>query len=340
MRENAESWLVGFERFLSLERNVSANTVRAYLGDVKHFQSFLQTHDRGAFTTVSLTDLRGWLAEQQTSGVSRTTLARRQSSIRRFFGWAKREGFIELDPSLRLQSPTLDKKLPPVLRADQMTRLINDQEQAQARTQKLAKQGQKPTPRAQNAVDHSPAEQQAPSETDRAVALRDQAMIELLYATGIRVGELVGIDIDDVDLERCVVKVTGKGNKQRIVPFGHPARDAIGDWLGRGRSSLKTESQADAEDRFALFLGKRGKRVNQRQVREVVSRRLEHLGDTSARGPHVLRHTAATHLLDGGADLRAVQELLGHSSLATTQLYTHVSIDRLRQSFSQAHPRA
>lgn len=324
-----QQWRDGFERFLALERNVSPNTVRAYLGDVRNLETFLTSMGVEDFGETTLSHLRTWLAAQQSSGVSRTTLARRQSSIRRLFAWAKREGFISLDPSLRLQSPKLEKKLPPVLRNDQMSRLIQP-------TQNSSGDASEGQPK---------VGESAESPLEESVHSRDQAMIELLYATGIRVGELVGVDVDDLDLERCVVRVTGKGNKQRTVPFGLPARDALGEWLDRGRRLIRANAETSAaattsDARAALFLGKRGARINQRQVRDVVSQRLEKLGDTSARGPHVLRHTAATHLLDGGADLRAVQEILGHSSLATTQLYTHVSIDRLRESFARAHPRS
>ena len=167
------------------------------------------------------------------------------------------------------------------------------------------------------------------------MALRNRAMLELLYATGVRVGELAGLDIDDLDPDRRTLRVLGKGNKERTVPYGLPAALAVDDWLRRGRPALVA-----ADSGPALFLGARGKRVDQRQVRSVVKGLLDRLGDTSATGPHALRHSAATHLLDGGADLRAVQEILGHSSLATTQIYTHVSVDRLRQSYQQAHPRA
>jgi integrase/recombinase XerC len=160
-------------------------------------------------------------------------------------------------------------------------------------------------------------------------------MVELLYATGVRVGELAGLDVDDLDPDRRTLRVLGKGNKERTVPYGLPAALAVDDWLRRGRGKL-----AAADSGPALFLGARGRRVDQRQVRSVVKGLFEALGDTSATGPHSLRHTAATHLLDGGADLRAVQEILGHSSLATTQIYTHVSVDRLRKSYQQAHPRA
>jgi integrase/recombinase XerC len=167
------------------------------------------------------------------------------------------------------------------------------------------------------------------------MALRNRAMVELLYATGVRVGELAGLDVDDLDPDRRTLRVLGKGNKERTVPYGLPAALAVDDWLRRGRGKL-----VGAASGPALFLGARGARVDQRQVRSVVKGLFEALGDTAATGPHALRHSAATHLLDGGADLRAVQEILGHNSLATTQIYTHVSVDRLRKSYQQAHPRA
>ena len=168
------------------------------------------------------------------------------------------------------------------------------------------------------------------------LALRNVTMVEVLYATGIRVAELEGLDTEDADLDRATNKVTGKGNKQRVVPLTAPAVRALQRWLSQGRPKLAVKKHPNQ----AMFLGARGKRIGARQVREVVNDVLAGLGSTSASGVHVLRHTAATHLLDGGADLRSVQELLGHESLQTTQLYTHVSIERLRQGYEQAHPRA
>ncbi|QIM22949.1 tyrosine-type recombinase/integrase [Phycicoccus sp. HDW14] len=173
------------------------------------------------------------------------------------------------------------------------------------------------------------------ADDDDPVHLRDRAALELLYGTGIRVGELAGLDVDDVDLDQRVLRVVGKGDKERRVPFGVPAREAVLEWLSRGRPALATSGSGPA-----LLLGRRGRRVDPRQVREAVHRLLEHVPDAPDLGPHGLRHSAATHLLEGGADLRMVQELLGHASLATTQIYTHVSVDRLKRSFAQAHPRA
>lgn len=247
--------------------------------------------------------LRRWLGAQSENGMARSTLARRAATARSFTKWALREELIQSDPALRLQAPKRGKSLPGVLQQQQVTRLVDGL--------------------GAEAADGSP------------LALRNRAMVELLYATGVRVGELAGLDIDDLDPDRRTLRVLGKGNKERTVPFGVPAALAVDDWLRRGRPALAVGSSGPA-----LFLGAKGRRVDPRQIRAVVEKLLHGLGDTSATGPHALRHTAATHLLDGGADLRAVQEILGHSSLATTQVYTHVSVDRLRKSYRQAHPRA
>jgi integrase/recombinase XerC len=251
---------------------------------------------------LDLARLRRWLGRQSEAGLARSTLARRTAAVRSFMAWAVREGLLDVDPSLRLASPKRHPSLPDVLHQDQTRRLLDGLADA-------ATQG-------------DPA------------AVRDWALAELLYATGIRVSELVGLDVDDVDQHTRTVRVLGKGNKQRTVPFGVPAANAVVRWLG-ARASFVTGSSGSA-----LFLGRRGGRLGQRQARETIDAALKALGDTAASGPHALRHTAATHLLDGGADLRSVQELLGHSSLATTQLYTHVSVERLRSSYLQAHPRA
>src|SRR3954447_4650760 len=236
-------------------------------------------------------------------GRSRTTIARRATAARVFTAWLTRTGRIPTDAGASLGSPKAHKSLPPVLRADEARDLI----QAAA----------------DRADDGSP------------VGLRDVAMLELLYATGIRVGELVGLDVDDVDRERNVVRVFGKGRKERMVPFGRPAARALDFWLKHGRPHLLVDGSGPA-----VFLGARGRRIDQRAVRTMVHRRIADVPGAPDIGPHGLRHTAATHLLEGGADLRSVQELLGHASLATTQLYTHVTTARLRRAYQQAHPRA
>ncbi|MCE3244929.1 MAG: recombinase XerC [Arthrobacter sp.] len=295
--------LTSFGRYLEGERARSVHTVRAYLSDVGSLLDHAAQEGVGQVSGIELGTLRRWLGSQSQAGASRSTLARRSATARSFMAWALREELIETDPALRLKAPKKEGSLPGVLQQQQLVRLLTDLDLA--------------------------AQEGAP------MALRDRAMVELLYATGIRVGELAGLDIDDLDPDRRTLRVLGKGNKERTVPYGLPAALAVDDWLRRGRGKLATSGSGPA-----LFLGVRGNRVDQRQVRSVVKGLFEALGDTAATGPHALRHSAATHLLDGGADLRAVQEILGHSSLATTQIYTHVSVDRLRQSYQQAHPRA
>ncbi len=291
--------LAGFVRHLSLEVGRSSHTVRAYTGDV----SGLLEHARrlGARTPadLDLAVLRSWLARQRSTGAARTTLARRGSSARVFTAWAYRRGLLASDPGLLLASPKGQRPLPAVLEPAEAARLLDGVD------------GQDPR------------------------ALRDRAALELLYATGARVGELCGLDVDDVDTARRVARVLGKGGRERSVPYGAPAAAAVDAWLVRGRPVwARTASGA------ALLLGSRGGRVDPRTVRAVVHQRLADVPGAPDLGPHGLRHSAATHLLEGGADLRSVQEVLGHATLATTQIYTHVSVERLRTSYDRAHPRA
>jgi integrase/recombinase XerC len=298
-----EQALAGFGRYLEAERARSAHTRRAYLSDLRDLLEYATAEGLTDLPELDLGTFRGWLGAQSQAGMSRSTLARRSATARSFTTWALREELIDVDPALRLRAPKAEKSLPGVLQSQQLVRLLGSMEEA--------------------AADGSP------------LPVRNRAMVELLYATGLRVGELAGLDVDDLNPDRRTLRVVGKGNKERTVPYGVPAAVAVDDWLRRGRPLLAT-----ADSGPALFLGSRGNRVDQRQVRAVVRDLFEALGDTSATGPHALRHSAATHLLDGGADLRAVQEILGHSSLATTQIYTHVSVERLRRSYQQAHPRA
>ena len=295
--------LPAVERHLRAERGRSAHTVRAYVRDVSVFLDEVGAHDEAALRTVTLADLRAWLGVLSRRGAARATIARTSASLRTFFGWLERTGRLESDPSLRLSAPSRHRTLPPVLAQRSAAALLDVAAVA--------------------------------ADDDDPVHRRDRAALELLYGTGIRVGELVGLDVDDVDLGSNVVRVVGKGDKERRVPFGLPARSAVVEWLDRGRPRLVTSDSGPA-----LLLGRRGRRVDQRQVRAVVHDLLRHVPDAPDLGPHGLRHSAATHLLEGGADLRMVQELLGHASLATTQLYTHVSVDRLKRSYAQAHPRA
>ncbi|MCV7427835.1 tyrosine recombinase XerC [Mycobacterium montefiorense] len=291
-----------FDEYLDLQCLRSAHTRRAYLGDLRSLFAFLDGHG-AALDGLSLPLLRTWLSTGAVAGAARTTLARRTSAVKAFTAWALRRGLLTVDPAARLQVPKAHRTLPAVLRQDQA-----------ADAMAAAKSG---------------AEQGDP------LALRDRLIVEMLYATGIRVSELCGLDIDDVDNGHRVVRVLGKGNKQRTVPFGVPAADALHSWLADGRPALVT-----ADSGPALLLGARGRRLDVRQARTVVHQTIAAVDGAPNMGPHGLRHSAATHLLEGGADLRVVQELLGHSSLATTQLYTHVAVSRLRAVHDQAHPRA
>ncbi|MGG5258552.1 tyrosine recombinase XerC [Phycicoccus avicenniae] len=295
--------LPAFERHLRSERGRSEHTVRAYTSDVGAFLDDLDATGDPDLRAVTLADLRGWLGRVARGGAARSTLARTSASLRTFFRWCERTGRVEHDPSLRLAAPRRQRTLPPVLAQRSAASLLDVAAVA--------------------------------ADDDDPVHLRDRAALELLYGTGIRVGELTGLDVDDVDLDQQVLRVVGKGDKERRVPFGKPARDAVTSWLDGGRPRLVTQDSGPA-----LLLGRRGRRVDPRQVREAVHRLLAHVPDAPDLGPHGLRHSAATHLLEGGADLRMVQELLGHASLATTQIYTHVSVDRLKRSYAQAHPRA
>lgn len=295
--------LAAYERHLRSERNLTDHTVRAYLGDVSGMLEHAAALGCGTLSELDIRTLRSWLAKQQTLGKARTTMARRATAVRVFTAWALRTGRAATDPGALLGSPKARKPLPPAL----------DQSQARALLEAAAVQ----------ADDGSP------------VGLRDVAILELLYATGIRVGELCGLDVDDVDRSRRVVRVFGKGRKERTVPYGLPADRAVGRWLEEGRPRLLVPGAG-----AAVFLGARGRRIDQRAVRTMVHRRLGDVPGAPDLGPHGLRHTAATHLLEGGADLRTVQELLGHASLATTQIYTHVTTERLRSAYQLAHPRA
>ena len=291
--------LEGFVRHLELERGRSPHTVRAYTADVAGLLAHAARCGVTDLAGLDLAVLRSWLAQLRTSGVARTTLARRGSSARIFTAWAHRRGLLAHDPGLLLATPKGHRPLPDVLRPDETVRLLDGVD------------GQQPRD------------------------LRDRAALELLYATGIRVAELCGLEVDDLDVGRRVVRVLGKGGKERAVPYGAPAAAAVDRWLVRGRPAW-VSSRSGA----ALLLGARGSRVDPRTVRAVVHRRLAGVPGAPDLGPHGLRHTAATHLLEGGADLRSVQELLGHATLATTQIYTHVSVERLRTSYDRAHPRA
>jgi integrase/recombinase XerC len=287
---------------LRAQRGLSENTVRAYEGDLRDLAAFAARQGRGGLVDVDIAVLRGWLAAMAAGERARATLARRGATVRTFYAWAARTGRVVHDPALRLASARPASVLPDVLAQDAAATLLD--------TARL------------RADDGDP------------VHLRDWAAVELLYATGVRVGELCGADVDDLDLGGRTLRVTGKGDKQRVVPVGEIAIDAVTAWLERGRPLLAVEGSGPA-----LLLGSRGGRVDQRRLRHVVHE-LSRMAEVEDIAPHALRHSVATHLLEGGSDLRSVQEVLGHASLATTQRYTHVTADRLRASYQQAHPRA
>lgn len=298
--------MAAYERHLHAERGLSPHTVRAYVGDAVSLLGFLYSAavaGAGELADLDVGVLRAWLADQRSAGRSRSTLARRAASSRTFTAWAHARGELDFDPGARLVAPRAHRALPGLLRPQQANSLLRASE--------------------------SGAAEQDP------VALRDHALLELLYATGVRVSELCGLDLDDVDFDRRVVRVLGKGSKERMVPFGQPAERALRTWIEGGRRLLATESSG-----AALFLGAKGRRVGPRTVRRVVHAAVAAVPGATDMGPHGLRHSAATHLLEGGADLRSVQELLGHATLATTQLYTHVTVERLKAIHDRTHPRA
>ncbi|GLW28843.1 hypothetical protein Areg01_17830 [Actinoplanes regularis] len=383
-----------FGHHLAVVEDRSAHTVRAYLGDVVS----LLTHaaDQGCTTVgdLDLPVLRGWLAARLGAGAARTSQARRAAAARTFTGWAHRIGLSPGNAGAGLASPRAHRDLPNVLRADQAAALVSAPG---------ARPSAPDVTEPRTSAEAGSAEGSSGTRESEATAIRDRAVLELLYATGIRVSELCGLDRADLDHARQVVRVFGKGGKERAVPYGHPARDALAVWLQHGRPTLTTGKDAPntvgpttgentpntvgpttgentpntpgpttgestpntdtltakgglranavgrarktrkghpaKRDDDALFLGLKGGRLQPTVVRRIVAAAARTAGLPHTK-PHDLRHSAATHLLDNGADLRAVQELLGHSSLSSTQIYTHVSTERLRAAFNQAHPRA
>lgn len=301
--------------YLVHELQRSTHTVRSYRSDLIGLASDLQSlrineqRPKTVFLHVRLEDLRAWLAQLNRHHMSRSTMARKTTAVRQFMAWLVRQGIRSDNPAARLVTSKQSSYLPDTLSQTQMREALD------TLYQKI-KDSSDPTAAQLN--------------------LRNVALVEVLYSTGIRVAEIEHLNIRDIDFSRSTVKVTGKGNKQRVVPLTVPAVKTVRAWIETGRPQIL----APGHETPAVFLGARGRRMGARQIRDVVNRMFQELGTTSASGVHTLRHTAATHLLDGGADLRSVQELLGHESLQTTQLYTHVSIDRLRQGYTQAHPRA
>lgn len=288
---------------LAQVRRLSPATVRAYRADLT---DLLSTTGDVDLDEIDIEHLRAWTWAAAGAGRARSTLARRTSAVRGLFSWAGERGLLSADPSARLVPPKRGRTLPRIASAEVLRVLLESRGAA-------ADAGGDP------------------------VALRDVAVLEMLYGAGVRVSELCGLDLDDLDASRRTARVLGKGAKERVVPYGAPAARAIDAYLVRARPALA--ARADGAGR-ALFLGVRGARLGVRSVYDLVSRSVGPAVGADAVGPHALRHSAATHLLDGGADLRAVQEILGHASLATTQIYTHVSSERLKESYRLAHPRA
>ena len=304
MSDQYEKLIAAFTRHLEVERSLSVHTIRAYIGDLESLVTHLESIGVEEISQLELLHLRSWLANQQIKGGARTTLSRRAVSVRLFTKWAVKNKYLAKDVAATLATPKGHRTLPEVLE-------IGD---AKIAMDSLATRA---------------AEEETP------ISLRDVAMVEMLYASGARVAELCGLDLNDIDYDRQTIRVLGKGNKERTIPVGNPAIRALNTWLKDGRDSLR-----NSQSENAVFLGARGKRIDQRTVRTVVYNALQAIEGIERMGPHALRHSAATHLLEGGADLRTVQEILGHASLATTQIYTHVSTERLQKAFKQAHPRA
>ncbi len=304
MNEEFENLFTKFERHLAIERHLSVHSIRAYLGDLRSLINYLEKLGLTDISSLELAHLRSWLANQNVKGAARTTISRRAVSVRLFTKWAYKNNYLASDVGGSLATPKGHRTLPGVLDINSAA-LAMDSLAARA------------------------------SDEESPLSLRDVAMVELLYATGARVSELCGLDVEDIDFNRNTIRVLGKGNKERTIPMGKPAVHALEVWLSKGREELAIELSANA-----VFLGARGGRIDQRTVRSVVYEALSAIEGIERMGPHGLRHSAATHLLEGGADLRTVQEILGHASLATTQIYTHVSTQRLHKVFKNAHPRA
>lgn len=299
------SYASALERYrtnLSAGRGYSEHTIKGYLTDLADLADFLEVQGLPAPSEIDLESLRAWLYTLSERGLAKSSLARKTAAVRSFTAWMFEQGELTSDPGLRLRTPKANKSLPKVATREAMAEIFDVLE--------------------------------ASVLSGEPTAFRDLLVVELLYATGARVSEIAGLNLSDIDDNRRLIRVIGKGNKQRMIPYGLPAEAALKGWLEQGRPKLVSPKTS-----FELLINSQGKRLGTRQIYEVVAKALAGTAIGSA-GPHALRHTAATHLLDGGADLRAVQELLGHASLGTTQIYTHVSIERLKEGYKSAHPRA
>ena len=296
-----------FERFLRYEKHRSEETIRSYISDLEGFFGYMARRGVRHLDSIDASLIREWLGSLHLRQAARSTVARRGSTLRTFFTWAQEEELVHANPTRGMRTPKRENHLPPVLSREQMNQLLTTLQERRAQDSRDAR------------------------------LLRLEAVVEVLYASGMRISELTGLDLQSVDRANKTVRVLGKGNKERVVPLGTPALKALNRWVSYGRPQWIPEG---AQGVTALFIGPRGGRANARQIREDLTRLLRTVENTQASGAHVLRHSAATHLVDGGADIRSVQELLGHSSLATTQIYTHVSMKRLAETYARAHPRA
>ena len=296
-----------FERFLRYEKHRSEETIRSYISDLEGFFGYMARRGVRHLDSIDASLIREWLGSLHLRQAARSTVARRGSTLRTFFTWAQEEELVHANPTRGMRTPKRENHLPPVLSREQMNQLLTTLQERRAQDPRDAR------------------------------LLRLEAVVEVLYASGMRISELTGLDLQSVDRANKTVRVLGKGNKERVVPLGTPALKALNRWVSYGRPQWIQEG---AQGVTALFIGPRGGRANARQIREDLTRLLRTVENTQASGAHVLRHSAATHLVDGGADIRSVQELLGHSSLATTQIYTHVSMKRLAETYARAHPRA
>ncbi len=300
-----ESAVADFAVYLTAERGFSENTVRSYRSDLGQLSEFAQDRGIRRAEELSLDLLRDWLWQGSNAGLAKSTLARRSAAVRSLTSWLSRVGEVEADAAMRLKAPRPDRHLPRVLTRPQIDGILSGLESR--------------------------------ASTGDPGACRELAVVELLYASALRVSEVTGLDLESLDLGRLTVRVVGKGSRERVVPFGVPAKNAILRYLELSRPLLVRDAETPTR---ALFVAPRGARLGTRSVYSLVAALLAAVPGSGPSGPHALRHTAATHLLDGGADLRAVQELLGHASLGTTQIYTHVSTERLKESYRSAHPRA
>jgi tyrosine recombinase XerC len=294
-----------FVEYMSVVKDLSEHTVRAYATDIVQFVNFLREEGVGDdLASLDSKIVRRYLARLHRQGNSKSSIARKLASLRAFFKFLLRRGKIEIDPTIGIASPKLEKKLPKYLREDQIEKLML-----------------------------SP-------NTSSPLGLRDAAILEVMYATGVRVSELVGMNLQDVDLPAGEIRVLGKGSKERIVLLGRSAQKALEAYLNAGRGKLLSNRGSTRLHEDAVFLNKNGRRITARSVYRLLDKYFSKVSDELKISPHVIRHTFATHMLEHGADLRSIQELLGHSSISTTQIYTHVSRERLRQVYESAHPRA